>query len=119
MHCFGHIHEGWGAKMVTWRELTEKPTHFTDIDNDKSTIVEKLSGFQHSKYDTSDFMKEKLEKEKYYRQQRCYTTTHCTGDAIPLEHGMQTLFINAAIQGTEERPLQLPWLVELELPKAA
>ena len=20
LHCFGHIHEGWGAKMVTWRE---------------------------------------------------------------------------------------------------
>ena len=41
VHCFGHIHEGWGAKMVTWREtLAEKPSHLTDIDNNKSFIVE-------------------------------------------------------------------------------
>lgn len=120
LHCFGHIHEGWGAKMVTWlQQLTEKPSHFTDIDNDKSTIVEKLSGFRHSKYDTPESKEEKSKKEQYHRQQRLYATSHCVGDPIPLEYGAQTLFINAAIQGTEENPRQLPWLVELELPKAA
>lgn len=120
LHCFGHIHEGWGAKLVTWREqLTEKPSHFTNIDNDKSTVVEKLSGFQHTNFDTPESKDEKSKKEEYHRQQRCYATTHCIGDANPLEYGVQTLFINAAIQGTEEKPLQLPWLVELDLPKAA
>ena len=120
LHCFGHIHEGWGAKMVTWREqLTEKPSHFTDIDNDKSTIIEKLSGFKHSKFDPPESKEKKSKKEQYRRQQRCYATTHCIGDANPLEYGAQTLFINAAIQGTEENSLQLPWLVELQLPKAA
>ena len=120
LHCFGHIHEGWGAKIVTWREqLTERPSHFTDIDNDKSTIVEKLSGFKHSKFDTPESKEEKSKKEQYHRQQRYYATTHCIGDANPLEYGAQTLFINAAIQSTEEHSLQLPWLVELELPKAA
>ena len=119
IHCFGHIHEGWGAKIVTWRkQLTEKPSHFTDIDNDKSTIIEKLSGFEYSKFDTPESKKEKSKKEQYYRQQRCYATTHCIGDANPLEYGAQTIFINAAIQGTEEKPLQLPWIVELELRKA-
>ena len=40
LHCFGHIHEGWGAKMVTWRKrLTENPSRSTDIDNDRSTII--------------------------------------------------------------------------------
>lgn len=72
LHCFGHIHEGWGAKMVTWREqLTEKPSHFTDIDNDKSTTVDKLSGFEHSKFDTAESKEEKSKKEQYYRHQRC------------------------------------------------
>ena len=119
LHCFGHIHEGWGAKMVTWRKrLTEKPSHFTDIDNDMSTIIEKLSGFKHSKFDTPQSKEEKSRKEQYHRQQRCYATTHCTGDMIPLEYGAQTLFIKAAIQGTEEGPLQLPWLVDIDLPKA-
>ena len=50
LHCFGHIHEGWGAKLVTWRsEVSESPTHFADIDNEKSTIIEKLSGLMESK----------------------------------------------------------------------
>ncbi len=120
LHCFGHIHEGWGAKMVTWREQsTETPSHFTNIDNDKSTTVEKLSGFKCSKFDTPESKEEKSKKEQYYRQQGYYATTHCTGDATPLEYGAQTLLVNAAIQGTEEDSPQLPWLVELELPKAA
>ena len=106
--------------MVTWREqLTEKPSHFSDINNEKSTIVEKLSGFKHSKFDTPKSKEEKSKKERCHRQQRCYATTHCSGDANPLEYGAQTLFINASIQGTEETHLQLPWVVELELLKAA
>lgn len=47
---------------------------------------------------------------------RCYQTSHCTGDAYPIEPGSQTLFVNAAIQGLEEQ--QLAWLVDLELPEA-
>ena len=104
LHCFGHIHEGWGAKLVTWRDqLTETPSQFTDIDNERSITVEKLSG-----------VKQSIKAEEY-RRQRCCTTTHCLGDANPLEFGKQTLFVNAAIEGTEEHPLQTPWLVELEL----
>ena len=105
--------------MVTWREqLTEKPSHFTDFDNDKSTIIEKLSGFEHSKFDIPESKEEKSKKEQYHRQQRYYATTHCIGDANPLKYGVQTFFISAAIQGTKEKPLQLPWLVEIELRKA-
>ncbi len=119
IHCFGHIHEGWGAKMITWRaQLTESPSHFTDIDNDKSTLIEKLAGFQHSRFDTLEAREEKAEKELYHRQKGYYATSHCVGDAQPLEYRVQTLFINAAIQGTEENPLQLPWLVDIDLPKA-
>ena len=120
LHCFGHIHEGWGAKLVTWRnQLTETPSHFTDIDNEKSVIVEKLSGFRKSKFDTTESKRQKSEKGEHYRRERCYTTTHCPGDANPLDFGAQTLFVNAAIQGTKEHPLQLPWLVDLELSRAA
>ena len=120
LHCFGHIHEGWGAKMVTWRDqLTETPSHFTDIDNEKSVILEKLSGFKQSRFDTVESKEQKLKKTEHYRRERCYTTSHCIGDANPLEFGKQTLFVNAAIQGTEEHPLQMPWLVELELPRVA
>ena len=118
LHCFGHIHEGWGAKLVAWRESFSEPlSHFTDIDNERSITVEKLSGFRQSRFDTSEAKEQNVEKTEHYRRKRCYATSHCTGDAHPLDFGKQTLFVNAAIQGTdEEYPLQLPWLVDLELP---
>ncbi|KAL9608716.1 MAG: hypothetical protein Q9167_006482 [Letrouitia subvulpina] len=120
LHCFGHIHEGWGGKLITWRDqVSNPPSHFTDIDNDRSVMVEKLSGFRQSKFDTPESKVEKLKKTEHYRRERCYATSHCAGDANPLKFGAETLFINAAIEGTEEYPLQLPWLVELELPLAA
>lgn len=120
LHCFGHIHESWGAKMVTWRDqLTETPSHFTDIDNERSVVVEKLSGFKPSKFDTPESEEEKMKKLDFHQRERCYNTSHCTEDAHPLEFGAQTLFVNAAIEGTEENTVQLPWLVELELPSTA
>lgn len=119
LHCFGHIHEGWGAKLVTWRnQISENPSHFTDIDNENSMVVENLSSLRPSKFDSPEIQQEKRGKEEEYWQDRCCKTSHCTGDARPLEHGRQTLFVNAAVEGTEEYPLQLPWRVELELPKA-
>ncbi|KAL8839086.1 MAG: hypothetical protein Q9170_001868 [Blastenia crenularia] len=118
LHCFGHIHEGWGAKLVTWRDPTSKtPTHFTDIDNEKSITVEKLSGLRPGRFDTPDIVGEKVEKAERYRMERCYTTSHCTKDVHLLRFGTQTLFVNAAIEGTEQNPLQLPWLLDLELPR--
>ena len=119
LHCFGHIHEGWGAKLVTWRDpLTETPSHFTDIDNERSIIVEKLSGLRQSRFDTVETQRQKLAKAEKCRRNRYYSTTHCPGDANPLDFGRQTLFVNAAIEGNEEHPFQMPWLVELELPMA-
>ena len=53
MHCFGHIHEAWGAKVVGWRQTDiASPTHFTAIDNDRSTLVENLASLRTSKFDT-------------------------------------------------------------------
>jgi Icc-related predicted phosphoesterase len=112
LHCFGHIHEGWGAKLITWRDKpSETPSHFTDIDNERSVLVEKLSTL---KLKTPEA---KLKMEKYIRE-GCCTTSHCTGDPNPLEFNSQTLFVNAAIKGMSDNdPAHLPWLVDIELPK--
>ncbi|PYI08895.1 hypothetical protein BO78DRAFT_395199 [Aspergillus sclerotiicarbonarius CBS 121057] len=105
MHCFGHIHEGWGGKLVAWRKkASEKPSHFTDIDHGRSEVVAKLTTLGHE-----------MEND---RNRVCYATSHCAGDPSPIQRGLQTLFVNAAIEGTEERPIQLPWLVDLDLPGA-
>ncbi|KAJ5197860.1 uncharacterized protein N7498_006977 [Penicillium cinerascens] len=100
MHCFGHIHEAWGAKLVTWRHrISQNPSHLTDIDNEKSVIVDRLSNVRSS----MEFA----------------TTSHCSGDPSRLEWGSQTLFVNASIDGTQTLPIQPPWLVDIELPPAS
>lgn len=102
MHCFGHIHEGWGAKLVTWRQnLSGKPSHESDIDDEKSLLIDNLSSIRQSARLTS----------------LCAATSHCAGDPNHLRRGSQTLFINAATQGAEDFPLQPPWLIDLELPR--
>ncbi|KAK3175329.1 hypothetical protein OEA41_002576 [Lepraria neglecta] len=119
VHCFGHIHEGWGARLVTWRDYYgEQPTHFTAIDNHRSPLVEKLAGLEPSRFDTQEDAEQKLKKLERYNQDRCCTTSHCVGDEYPLEHGKQTLFVNASISGSGDLPVQRPWLVDVELPRA-
>ncbi|KAI1657006.1 Metallo-dependent phosphatase [Daldinia decipiens] len=120
LHCFGHIHEGWGAKLVTWREKTsEVPSHFTDIDNEQSAVIGKLSNLTSSKFDTPEIVEEKLKERAVLSREGCIKTSHCTGDENPLRAGSQTLFVNATIQGeTEEYPMHVPWLVDLEIPES-
>lgn len=103
LHCFGHIHEGWGTKLVTWRQnINDQPSHLTDIDHGKSVLVDKLSNVANN--------------PELRRSIKCATTSHCSGDPSPFEWRSQTLFVNASIEGTEDFPLQPPWFIDLELP---
>ncbi|KAK5686870.1 hypothetical protein LTR17_026767, partial [Elasticomyces elasticus] len=109
MHCFGHIHEAWGAKQVTWREeISETPSHFTDIDNDASTSYDSLSTIHPRKFDGPDDITSKAEKLRLLKDQG-----YCTASST--SNRDQTLFVNAAIEGDEEH---LPWIVEIPLPLA-
>ncbi|GIZ38761.1 hypothetical protein CKM354_000216500 [Cercospora kikuchii] len=112
MHCFGHIHEAWGAKKVTWRsEFSEEPSHFTDIDQDESELIESLSTLRKGKFDSEDDIARKASKRTEYEARgSCDASTG-------IRKGEQTLFVNAAIEGAEEGDQHLPWLIDLELPK--
>ncbi|GLA13993.1 hypothetical protein AnigIFM62618_011411 [Aspergillus niger] len=107
MHCFGHIHEGWGAMIARWRDSTlidDEPSHFTAIDYGRSTAINKLS---------------KLDS---MTSPAVIRTSHCTDDAVALLPGDQTLFVNAAFEGSNISDgglLRHPvWQVDLELPPA-
>ncbi|PYH42612.1 metallophosphatase domain-containing protein [Aspergillus saccharolyticus JOP 1030-1] len=100
MHCFGHIHEGWGAKLVTWEEkVGECSSPSVGINEDRSVVIASLSTLPS-------------------QGQGFYRTSHCERDEYPLVAGSQTLFVNAATVGLDEASVQPPWLVELELPLA-
>lgn len=67
IHCFGHIHEGWGAKLVTWRsQISNTPSHFADIDNDSSRNIETLSTLNGSKFESAEEKKTRETKITEY-----------------------------------------------------
>ncbi|KAL9578429.1 MAG: hypothetical protein Q9212_005725 [Teloschistes hypoglaucus] len=130
IHCFGHIHEGWGAKLVAWRDQTpststsgteEKPSHFTHIDNERSCPIDRLlsSSSKHLRTNNETSTPEEEEDDSYGG---CRTTSHCADDPEPLVYGEKTLFVNAAVMGSDEEQkggghaLHAAWVVDLELP---
>jgi len=81
LHCFGHIHEGYGASLVTWNA-------------DKKSIG-------------ANAILDKTEQENSYPEP----------SKFPVTFGNETLFVNAAIMDVRYRPVNAPWLVDLDLPK--
>lgn len=105
LHCFGHIHEGWGAKLVSWRDkLSDKPCHMADIDHERSQVIEQLSTIEAGKFDNQERLDEKKMKSDVFTQQRGCKATCQDG---------KTLFVNAAIKGKDT--VHYPWLVDLKL----
>lgn len=106
MHCFGHVHAGWGAKLVTWRdEMTEHPSHLTDINNDESHPICSLSALRESKYDSEETIAKKTH-ERMVLEQRGHAVVNKS-----VSKGVQTLFVNAAIKGAAGEPQRLPWII--------
>ncbi|KAF4458593.1 ser Thr phosphatase family [Fusarium albosuccineum] len=119
IHCFGHIHEGWGARLITWRkEVPENPTHFTAIDNENSVTIASLESLNPAGFDTPEIVEGKKALADALTSQKVFITSHCTEDVVPLRAGEQTLFVNASIQGPREGSFQFPWVVDVELERA-
>lgn len=117
VHCFGHIHEGWGAKMVAWRiKPSDKPSHLTDINNDRSQLVEQLTTLQQTKFDTAEEANDKKDKLAKYTSQKYCNASCCKRETA--EETDKTLFVNASIKGDDGTASQLPWLVDIVLPLA-
>ncbi|KAJ9606500.1 hypothetical protein H2200_009461 [Cladophialophora chaetospira] len=116
IHCFGHIHEGWGAKVVTWKDSgMDKPSQFTSVDNESSPVIERLAALRLNVLDSEERAEAKRARLEQLSRNKCASTSHCAHDEYPLEAGKQTLFINASIMGHEDF-VQRPWLVDIELP---
>jgi hypothetical protein len=53
LHCFGHIHEGWGAEFVTWKnKFDETPTRSTAIF--RCHEIESLQSLEPSEFDSKE-----------------------------------------------------------------
>ncbi|KAF5516654.1 Metallophosphoesterase domain-containing protein 1 [Colletotrichum siamense] len=115
MHCFGHVHCGWGAKLAKWRpEISDIPSHFSDIDNDKSMVINNLAGLRGSRFESEDDRLARLKKIDHMTTQKVYLSDHSMGSENPVGPG-QTLFVNAAVEGDGE-VIQPPWGIVIDLP---
>jgi Icc-related predicted phosphoesterase len=120
LHCFGHIHEGWGAEVVSWQGGGNGGCD-GDGDGDggaqrsraTSHVIADLGTILPLKGDDAEVVREKERRLGEYAQGKCVKTSHCRGDALPVEKGATTLFVNAAVVGQPVRPA---WVVDVELP---
>lgn len=98
LHCFGHIHEGWGAQKVLWAEGEEldvkKPMEHVQC----AKAVE-------------------VDEQRMSNQRAVYVDASRGGD-WEVVHGRETLMVNASIMNVRYRPVQGPWLVDLDLERA-
>ncbi|TQN65983.1 putative rhamnogalacturonate lyase C, partial [Colletotrichum shisoi] len=114
IHCFGHVHRGWGARLVAWRPtLSPTPSHIADIDNAKSSVLEHLG----HRNEPDEVAQARRERFKQYRSQGHCRIRHCKDDSDPPQ-AVRTLFVNAATKGSDELN-QAPWIVDVDLPAAA
>lgn len=90
IHCFGHIHEGYGAEVVTWKPDTSEGN---GNDTSTSTIDSHKCG-------------RPLVKQ-YPKPAEC-----------AIAYGQESLMVNAAIMSGKNDPDNAPWLVNIELPGA-
>jgi hypothetical protein len=94
LHCFGHIHTGYGAQRLEFGKDTE-------VKEDSDSITQ-------------------LPKELVGKNQakRKGFSSLPPGSAEAFAANNQTLCINAAMEGEDEQLENAPWLVELDLPIA-
>lgn len=96
MHCFGHIHEGWGAQKIQWAEGDE------------------LDGpGEHVQRATPIDVDEQQMKDEHAAH---VDISHSGANAV--DFGRETLMVNASIMSVRYKPSQGPWLVDMDLEKA-
>jgi hypothetical protein len=123
IHCFGHIHEGWGAKLAAWRPeiisgLMKQPSHFNAIDNGNSFMIERLAGLQSSRFETVEDVKQRGAKIQKMDEEGCFTIDQSVEGMANFRKGEHTLFLNAAMEGDDDSLCQKPFFVELDLPES-
>lgn len=124
IHCFGHIHEGWGAFRGTWLARDAPgysvplPTKECVMDEATSGPIQTLDGLRPIfSADTMGTSAEARQRLAELSEQRGYHLD-LTDGSTHVEQGRQTLFLNAAIMDIRYRPSQLPWIIDLDLPRA-
>lgn len=94
MHCFGHIHEGYGIEEIEWMKWGDG----------KGKMKERKNEAVHRFFEEDGEGVENPYPEAYkWREMK----------------GEKTLAVNAAIMDGDYEPQNAPWLISLELPRSS
>jgi predicted phosphodiesterase len=110
VHCFGHIHEGWGATIVKW-DKTKNDGQGIGFEEE---LVENIDTMVGTRQDTPEVQVKKMARRNEWVKMYGGRLV----DATTVQQDKETLFVNAAVVTTSYKPVQLPWLVDLDLPLA-
>nr|POE56184.1 putative rhamnogalacturonate lyase c [Quercus suber] len=107
IHCFGHIHEGWGAEVVRWQ--TSAMEEFM-----RQSFT--MSEWKDSAHQASIAHVQKTEAEENDTRVNHAAYLDLSSSGRALARGEETAVINAAIMNVTYKPCNAPWLVDVDLP---
>lgn len=111
LHCFGHIHEAWGAQRIVWSGDRERAIGMLEGKNEDDGILgetaELIGGMDADAVNPDD--------GKVIEGRAVYVDVS-DGSESPLRYGKETLVVNSSIMNLSYRPEGAGWLVDLELP---
>ncbi|KAG6176640.1 hypothetical protein E4U27_004957 [Claviceps purpurea] len=136
LHCFGHLHEAWGAVCRYWDDEAASSAYGprqgsvaslgqtdilfdlrglqTEAEADERLLFE-LSRQRGILLDLTDEQTKKDLTDRWARKD--LADSWAKKDLIGCRTEKETLFVNAAIMDTEYLPTQVPFVVDLELPE--
>jgi hypothetical protein len=138
IHCCGHIHEAWGAQKISWAHPAKEEVKATqsegivgfsgemvpileDLVNEKeSPIISELERKSGGEFALLKSLKSALANSTRTSTEVKIEDGCCVADITPdgdhhVERGSQTLFVNAAVMTVRYKPVQQPWLVDIDL----
>ncbi|THY09682.1 Metallo-dependent phosphatase [Aureobasidium pullulans] len=105
IHCFGHIHEGWGAERVTWEDTPKREP--------QQTIQEFKDGGWEKCIKNVEAVE--VDKKEVMEHRAVYVDASREGGKEVIR-GEQTLMVNAAIMDAGYHPVNAAFLVDVDLP---
>jgi hypothetical protein len=136
LHCFGHIHEAWGAQKVKWKageELDAKVVEQSGYQNlvhaARRLKPALLQSFDSQRGEGTEIkelevnIEEHVEKSEDIQASMDPNTNELRVDiskegGTEIRRGQETLMVNASIMTVQYKPLNSPWLVDLDLERA-
>lgn len=123
LHCFGHIHEAWGAYRGRW---TPGPADGPPFDESRSQSILSCDQVRPPRADDTGPAAGRTRRllARMSRRRCAYYDLTCGGEGRKRtmeeeqeDNRDETLFVNAAIMNVQYQPRQYPWLVDINLPQ--